>query len=129
MAAPSYLDRHGVPGELGDLDRHRVLTWTGSGRGADRIPLLRGGTHAVSAALSSTSVELRRRMAARGEGIALAPDGELAGEPVDADALVPVLDELVGCVTPVSLSVPRRVLDMEPLRPLIELVRGVAASV
>ncbi len=129
LAHPDYLAEHGTPASSADLAGHRLLLWQQGLRAADELPLLDGQRRVVSPAVTTTSIELLRRLAARGEGIMFGPDGELPGEVVDDAALVPVLEDVVGGVTQVSISVSRRLHELDALRPLWVLIDRFAAAI
>lgn len=129
LAHPAYLEQHGTPTSLSALTDHRLLLWRQDLRAPDELPLLDGQRRVVSPAVTTTSIELLRRLAARGDGIMFGPDGELPGEVVDDTALVPVLEDVVGGVVQVSISVARRVYELPALQPLWTLVDRFAAAI
>lgn len=97
FAAQSYLDRHGVPKSIADLDKHRIVTF------GEPVPHYLAGLNVLetigrSAGFKRESVlqinDLMsiRRAVKRGVGIAMLPD-YMAGE---GTGMVPVLPELEG---------------------------------
>ena len=97
FAAQSYLDRHGVPKSIADLDKHRIVTF------GEPVPHYLAGLNVLetigrSAGFKRESVlqinDLMsiRRAVKRGVGIAMLPD-YMAGE---GTGMMPVLPELEG---------------------------------
>ncbi|OON62198.1 LysR family transcriptional regulator [Massilia sp. KIM] len=92
LAAPSYLDKHGVPGEPAELARHRTLGFTAPAS-LNTWPLRHGGAEGwtVTPAVSASSGETVRHLALAGAGIASLSDF-LTRADVAAGRLVPVLE-------------------------------------
>lgn len=97
FAAQSYLDRHGVPRSVADLDKHRIVTF------GEPVPPYLGGLNVLEtigrppgfkrdSALQINDLMSIRRAVKRGAGIAMLPD-YMAGE---GTGMVPVLPELEG---------------------------------
>ncbi|WP_172331406.1 LysR family transcriptional regulator [Mangrovicoccus sp. HB161399] len=124
VAAPAYLDSHGMPTHPRDLAAHRCIVDTNR-RAPDRW-VLRGadGEHAIHVAghIFANSARVVRDLAVSGHGIAFLPDFVLPGT-LDAGELVPLLDGYEGEEIPVSAvwlegrSLPRKV------RALVEFAR------
>jgi len=76
VAAPAYLDRHGVPGRVDDLAGHACIRDTNL-RGDGAWPLTEDGAPRpvqVSGSFLVNSARIARDLALDGEGIALCPD-------------------------------------------------------
>jgi DNA-binding transcriptional LysR family regulator len=97
FAAQSYLDRHGVPKSIADLDKHRIVTF------GEPVPHYLAGLNVLEtigrsagfkreSALQINDLMSIRRAVKRGVGIAMLPD-YMAGE---GTGMVPVLPELEG---------------------------------
>ncbi len=97
FAAQSYLDRHGVPKSVADLDKHRIVTF------GEPVPSYLSGLNVLEtigrpsglkreSALQINDLMSIRRAVKRGVGIAMLPD-YMAGE---GTGMVPVLPELEG---------------------------------
>jgi len=97
FAAQSYLDRHGVPRSVADLDKHRIVTF------GEPVPPYLAGLNVLetigrpsgfkrASALQINDLMSIRRAVKRGVGIAMLPD-YMAGE---GTGMVPVLPELEG---------------------------------
>ncbi|WP_108259204.1 LysR family transcriptional regulator [Mangrovicoccus ximenensis] len=116
VAAPAYLERHGMPAHPRDLAAHRCIVDTNR-RAADRW-VLHGsdGEHVIHATghLFANSARVVRDLAISGQGIAFLPDFVLP-EALEAGELVPLLDGYAGETIPVSAvwlegrSLPRKV--------------------
>ncbi len=94
VASPSYLQSRGTPETPEDLAQHTLLMWAGAGP-SDQLPLRAGGSLRVVPWLVSSNVNLLRRVAALGVGLAFAPDGGIPDEQ-GVGPLVPVMTDLVG---------------------------------
>jgi DNA-binding transcriptional LysR family regulator len=97
FAAQSYLDRHGTPKSVADLDKHRLVTF------GEPVPPYLSGLNMLetigrptgfkrNSALQINDLMSIRRAVKRGAGIAMLPD-YMAGE---GTGMVPVLPELEG---------------------------------
>jgi DNA-binding transcriptional LysR family regulator len=97
FAAQSYLDRHGTPKSVADLDKHRLVTF------GEPVPPYLSGLNVLEtigrpaglkreAVLQINDLMSIRRAVKRGAGIAMLPD-YMAGE---GTGMVPVLPELEG---------------------------------
>jgi DNA-binding transcriptional LysR family regulator len=99
LATRAYLDAHGTPKTVADLEGHRLLVWDAPGRRSDELPLMSGAKLPIQHALRMNDIFVVRQAALGGLGIAYVPDGPL---PLDLlsfgeDALVRVLDGVAGC--------------------------------
>jgi DNA-binding transcriptional LysR family regulator len=95
VASPAYLARHGAPQSPEEMGLHALLMWRGAGQPTDQLPLRSGGSVRVLPWLVSPNINLLRRTAALGVGIAFAPDGGVPDE-AGVGPLVPVLQGVVG---------------------------------
>lgn len=97
FAAQSYLDRHGVPKSVADLDKHRLVTF------GEPVPPYLAGLNVLEtigrpaglkreSALQINDLMSIRRAVKRGVGIAMLPDYMADAE----SGLVPVVPELEG---------------------------------
>jgi DNA-binding transcriptional LysR family regulator len=97
FAAQSYLDRHGTPKSVADLDKHRLVTF------GEPVPPYLSGLNVLEtigrpaglrreSVLQINDLMSIRRAVKRGAGIAMLPD-YMAGE---GTGMVPVLPELEG---------------------------------
>ena len=94
LAAPSYIDKHGLPVDAAALERHRLLGFTAPAS-LNTWPLLHAGGEGwtVSPGVTASSGETVRHLALSGAGIASLSDF-LTRADVAAGRLVPVLAEL-----------------------------------
>ena len=95
VASPDYLDARGTPQTPDDLASHTLLIWQGSGHPATEVQTRAGGAIRVQPWFASPNINLLRRLAALGCGIAYAPDGDIADEQ-GVGPLVPVLPDAIG---------------------------------
>ncbi|KQZ87142.1 LysR family transcriptional regulator [Mesorhizobium sp. Root157] len=97
FASQSYLDKHGVPKSVADLDNHRIVTF------GEPVPSYLSGLNALEtvgrsendkrpSVLQINDLMSIRRAVKRGAGIAMLPE-YMAGKD---SGLVPVLEELEG---------------------------------
>lgn len=93
LAAPAYLERHGVPAEVADLAGHRLLGFSAPAS-LNTWPLRHAGGEGftVEAAVTASSGETVRHLALAGAGIASLSDF-LTRDDIAAGRLVPVLPE------------------------------------
>lgn len=93
-ASPGYLDRHGVPTTLDDLQSHRLLIYSYANRPYE-LRFTRGGesrTVTVSPALESNDGQVIRSAALEGLGILVQPTYVILNDLIGG-RLVPVLDD------------------------------------
>lgn len=121
VASPSYLAAHGTPRRARDLERHRVLM--GFARGetpAVHWPVGKGNLR-LQGAFSSNALELLRRAALRGLGIALLPT-TFTKDDVTQGTLVKVLEGIVGAETRLAIVYPERELIQPHVRAFVDAI-------
>jgi DNA-binding transcriptional LysR family regulator len=93
LAAPGYLERHGHPGKVADLVRHRLLGFTAPAS-LNTWPLNDGGQEGWPARpqVTASSGETLRQLALGGAGIVSLADFMTMAD-VAAGRLVPVLEQ------------------------------------
>lgn len=93
LAAPSYLERHGVPATVEELARHRLLGFT-EPASLNTWPLSHAGGEGWTTRpqVTASSGETVRHLALAGSGIASLSDFLTRGD-IAAGRLVPVLEE------------------------------------
>jgi DNA-binding transcriptional LysR family regulator len=93
LAAPSYLERHGVPATVEELSRHRLLGFT-EPASLNTWPLSHAGGEGWTTRpqVTASSGETVRHLALAGSGIASLSDFLTRGD-LAAGRLVPVLEE------------------------------------
>lgn len=103
VASPSYLERYGRPQDASCLSQYDcIVGFSGGWTPSNEWPLLGGGTVTVSGRLSANEIDLIREAALDGLGLALVASAIVA-EDVLAGRLIPILQDEVGAVLPVSL--------------------------
>ena len=92
LAAPSYLERHGVPSDVAELARHRLLGFSAPAT-LNTWPLAHGGAegYTIAPVITASSGETVRHLALGGAGIASLSDFLTRGD-LAAGRLVPVLE-------------------------------------
>jgi DNA-binding transcriptional LysR family regulator len=95
VASRGYLDKHGTPTALADLDGQHLATWTGDNQERNTWPLWAGGGTPVHATFACNDAHMLRVAAQAGQFIALVPD------PVGMvfkthDGLTRVLPKIIG---------------------------------
>ncbi|PRP90339.1 HTH-type transcriptional activator AllS [Enhygromyxa salina] len=126
-ASRSYLQRHGVPETIEELADHKLLGWQAPSAAPRRWPTFDGGDLAVEPVLTTTDYNVLRRLASLGFGIALLPDAHLPDLDGEDEALIPVLDGVVGRSHELRALVPEMLADTPKIRALVEhLARFVA---
>lgn len=121
VAAPSYLASHGTPRRARDLERHRVLMGFARGETPSAHWPVGKGNVRLHGAFSSNGIELLRRAAIRGLGIALLPDTFTKAD-VTEGTLVPVLEGIVGIDTRLAIVYPERELIQPHVRAFVDAV-------
>jgi DNA-binding transcriptional LysR family regulator len=93
LAAPAYLERHGVPATVEELARHRLLGFSAPAA-LNTWPLAHDGGEGwtIAPAVTASSGETVRHLALAGAGIACLSDF-LSRSDIAAGRLVPVLEE------------------------------------
>ena len=93
LAAPNYLERHGRPGSVAELARHRLLGFSKPAN-LNTWPLAHEGGegYTIATAVTASSGETVRHLALAGAGIASLSDF-LTRTDLAAGRLVPVLEE------------------------------------
>lgn len=132
MASPAYLERHGTPGSVEELGKHRLLLWEGPERRGNVLPLLDGSRVSVTPSVRMNDIFILRQCAARGDGIAFVPDAQLPPGPLFGDeGLVPVLEDQVGgritawmLAAPAVFALPRMQLAFAQIASLTAALQG-----
>jgi DNA-binding transcriptional LysR family regulator len=93
LAAPAYLERHGMPAGVAELAQHRLLGFA-QPASLNTWPLAHGGVegYTIAPAVTASSGETVRHLALRGAGIASLSDFMTRAD-LAAGTLVPVLQE------------------------------------
>lgn len=93
LAAPGYLERHGMPGSVAELARHRLLGFS-KPASLNTWPLAHEGGegYTIAPGVTASSGETVRHLALAGTGIASLSDFMTRAD-MAAGALVPVLPE------------------------------------
>jgi len=116
----SYLEQHGRPLTAQDLQEHACIVGLAQGREPLHAwPLLDGGTVGVSGRLVVNSLVLQVAAVRRGHGLALLPH---VGNLVPHADLVPVLEDVVGHTSEVSVVFPERALMLPRVRAFVDHV-------
>lgn len=93
-ASPRYLAQHGVPGEPGDLNHHRILHYDTVGGSAVRLLDRQGNEHVVQVRprMIANNGDFLRDMAMAGHGIILTPSF-IAWQAIAAGDLVSIMPD------------------------------------
>ncbi|MDY0882138.1 LysR family transcriptional regulator [Dongia soli] len=94
IAAPSYIERHGLPQKPADLARHNLLTFCYA-RAIEGWPLIENGTPAMVAPLGNTLIsdgDALRQLVLAGVGLARLGAFQVRDD-IRAGRLVPVLED------------------------------------
>jgi DNA-binding transcriptional LysR family regulator len=127
-ASRSYLRRHGVPRSVAELEHHVLLGWHAAGEDPKRWPLREGGTFNVDPTLTCADQHALRRLAHLGFGIALLPDADAPEFDDDDDALMPVLDGVVGCTRELQVVVPEVLAETGRMRAILDQLARVSSK-
>jgi len=119
FASAAYLEEHGSPRTLEELEGHDLLAWMQPSEKECRIVTMAGRTRVIKPILSSTNVDFIHECARLGLGIAWAPDAGLAPPP-GHEPFVPVLEHLVDAETALRIAVPKALADVPKVRVFIE---------
>lgn len=109
VAAPAYMSRHGVPREIDELHRHKLLIYTHANR-PDELRFTRGDeqqTIHVKGLLESNDGQILRAAALDGMGILIQPS-YIVYDDIVAGRLVPMLDDWDLPRLTVNLAYPSR---------------------
>lgn len=124
VAAREYLARRGAPRSIDELAQHELFAWQHPGADARAWPQRRGGTFAAEPTLISSDIHFVRHCCLAGLGIGLIPDAMLPDPGFPADALVPVLPDLVGRERAVRVTVPAALSEVPKIKMVLDRVRG-----
>jgi DNA-binding transcriptional LysR family regulator len=127
-ASRSYLRRHGMPRSVAELEHHKLLGWHATGEDPKRWPLREGGTFAVDPTMTCADQHALRRLAHLGLGIALLPDADAPEFDGDDEALLPVLDGIVGCTREVQVVVPEVLAETPRMRAILDQLARVGTK-
>lgn len=119
VASPAYLETHEAPTSLEALREHALFSWAPPDGDARRLPMLAGGEVSVDPRFASNDPHVIRQLAAAGFGIAFTPDALLPAPEPDMDALVPVLDGVIGRRRTLRLVVPAGTAQSPRIRTLL----------
>jgi DNA-binding transcriptional LysR family regulator len=122
-ASKEYLAQRGTPASIDDLARHELLAWQAPGEDPSGWPLRSGGTFPVEPALMATDPYFLRQCCLAGLGIALIPELLVSEPGVAADAVVPVLPELVGRERVVRVTVPEALAEIPKIKMVLTHIR------
>ncbi len=129
VASPAYLKARGRPASIADLATHDLLSWSVGGPAVTRWPTLDGLEFRVEPVLVLPDVHALRALAVQGLGVALVPEGEVPDPHIPDNALEPVLPDVVGRVTPLSVSVSPSRAGNARSRAVIEAARVFAERI
>lgn len=123
IAGREYLDRRGAPRTIDELRRHELFAWQAPGEDARVWRTQKGTAFTVEPSLIATDIHFIRHCCIAGLGIGLVPDALLPDPGLPADALVPVLPDLVGQERPVRVSVPAALSEIPRIKVVVAEVR------
>jgi len=122
VASPAYLAAKGTPKTVADLKRHTCLMAFAKGEIPEtEWPLLGGGRVRVEGRLHSNDLTMLRDATASGMGISLLPE-IVTQEAISRGMLVPVLADVVGAETRMSIVYAERELMPAQVRAFIDMV-------
>jgi len=124
VAGREYLERRGTPRTLADLRHHELFAWQAPGEDARIWHTLDGAAFRVEPTLIATDIHFIRHCCVSGLGIGLVPDALLPDPGREADALVPVLADVVGKERPVRISVPTALSEIPKIKVVLGHVRA-----
>jgi DNA-binding transcriptional LysR family regulator len=127
-ASRSYLRRHGQPRSVGELQHHKLLGWHAPSEDPKRWPLREGGTIGVEPTMTCSDQHALRRLAHLGFGIALLPDADAPEFDSEDDALMPVLDGVVGCTRELQVVVPEVLAETTRMRAILDKLARVGTK-
>ncbi|PRQ08883.1 LysR family transcriptional regulator [Enhygromyxa salina] len=129
-ASPAYLQRHGVPRSIAELEHHLLLGWQSPGA-PSCWPTFEGGSFEIEPRLTTNDLNLLRQFVGLGLGIALLPDFALPHampEDEPLTELIPVLDGLVGCRHELRVVVPEAMVEIPNIRATLSQLERFAAG-
>lgn len=118
IAGEGYLERHGTPQSIEDLNEHVLIGCRSEGE-IQRWPLLDGGSIEVRPAVLVDDPQLLRRFVGCGFGIALLTDVDLGEREHDEDAITSVLDPRIGRRLTLSAVIPEILIESPKLRVIL----------
>lgn len=121
VAAPGYLAQWGTPKRPADLERHRIIMGFEKGATAAAHWPVGKKTLRLAGVLASNGLELQRRAALRGLGIALLPE-LFVGADIETGALVEVLPGMVGVETKIAIVYPEREILQPHVRAFVDAI-------
>lgn len=122
VASPAYVEAHGCPRTVDELDGHAcLLGFEGGERPETHWPLRDGGRVRVRGRLVTNELMLVRDAVLRGLGIAMLPALTIQ-QALEDGRLVPVLPEHVGGQAHIALVFPDRKLLKPAVRAFIEFM-------
>lgn len=124
VAHVDYIARHGAPASVDELSRHELFAWEAPGDDPRVWPLLSGGGFTVEPVLMASDIHLLRQCVLAGLGLALLPDAMLPDPGAAADAVVPVLEGVVGRERSLRLVVPSVLSDLPKIKAVLRHVRA-----
>lgn len=117
-ASRSYVQRHGLPHALDELPHHELLGRVGTDS-TMQWPLFDGGSITLTPALTSRDPQLLHSFVELGLGIALLTEVDGHALANDDDALVPVLDDVVGRTRELRVVVPEVLAETTKVRAVV----------
>jgi DNA-binding transcriptional LysR family regulator len=115
LASRVYLETHGRPDSVEALRDHSLIVWPAPGEEGDALPLLAGARAVVRPNAVIRDPHVVHILAHNGQGIAFAPDAEVAPLP-GYEPLEPVLEDVVGDQVRLVVSTPRQLQDVPRVR-------------
>lgn len=124
LASQAYLERMGTPTSLKGLADHTLLSWEGPGCDPRIWPTWNGSSFRVEPGLVSSDIYTIRQCVESGLGLAFMP---APGMEPKAEALVPVLPNLIGRDRVTYLAVPSALSRLPKIRAVVELAQLLGA--
>jgi DNA-binding transcriptional LysR family regulator len=124
VASKEYLERRGTPRCLEDLANHELFAWHRPGEDARLWPTRKGTTFTVEPTLVATDIHFVRQCCITGLGIGLVPDVMVPDPGLAADALIPVLPDVVGRELPVRVTVPQVLSEIPKIQMVLRQLRS-----
>lgn len=124
LASEAYAAKHGLPETPGQLAAHPLIVWAAPS-GAPRELVTRAGQRvAIDPVVVSPDIELVRRLALAGAGIAWAPTAPVPLPEELSHALVSVLPEVFDTERSLYFSMPKELTEVTRFRAIYEAVRA-----